>query len=57
MWSLRKISNLIVIAGLIVCCIGLVYILGYSNHNIFRYSKTLGFLLLGLGILTEIFSK
>lgn len=57
MLSFRRISNLIFFIGIIVCCIGLVYVLGYSTHSIFRYSASLGFLLLALGILTSIFSK
>lgn len=55
--SVIKISNAIFIVGLLVCCVGLVYILGYSKHVFFMYSSGLGFVMLGLGIFVSIFEK
>lgn len=55
--SVRKISNVIFIVGLLVCGIGLVYVLGYSNDDIFKYASGGGFLMMAVGIFMSMFEK
>lgn len=48
-----KIGNSIIILSLILILIGLVYQLGYHSSIYFKYSFSIGFMLLGIGILID----
>lgn len=43
--------------GIAVCCIGFVYVQGYSNLPVFKYASGIGLILLACGVLVSIFSK
>ena len=48
-----KIGNSIIMLSLILILIGLVYQLGYHSSTYFKYSFSIGFMLLGIGILID----
>ena len=55
MLLLGKTGNLIFYLGIVVCCIGSVYVLGYSNLPEFKYAAGIGLIMLAFGVL--VFSK
>lgn len=54
---LHKIGNLIFFLGIAVCGLGLVYILGYSDHDFFMYSSVFGFALIAISSFSSFFEK
>ncbi|MGE7945423.1 hypothetical protein [Lysinibacillus sp. NPDC093688] len=48
-----KAGNSIIILSIICILIGLVYALGYNSSIYFKYLFSIGFILLGMGILID----
>ncbi|HSI65787.1 MAG TPA: hypothetical protein VK947_00090 [Planococcus sp. (in: firmicutes)] len=53
----KKSSDLIFWSGLAISALGLVYTLGYSNHDFFVYAMPVGFGFMAIGIFTGSFEK
>lgn len=54
---LYKIENWILWFGIVLCCLGLFYILGYSKHIVFKYAFGIGFIMIAISILFSLISK
>lgn len=52
----KRMSDASFFFGLFLCFGGLIHVLGFSHHEIFRLSAYFGFLFIGLGVLLSIFT-
>lgn len=53
----KKSSDLIFWSGLAISALGLVYTLGYSNHDFFAYAMPVGFGIMANSMFAEFFGK
>lgn len=53
----KRTGNFCFFLGIGISCVGLVYVLGYSDHDFFRNSAAFGFSVMATGILIDKFPE
>ncbi|MFS0824718.1 hypothetical protein [Bacillus sp. 1P02SD] len=54
---LDTIEKWLLYIGIVTCCLGLIFILGFSEHIVFKYASGLGLMMISISVILSAFSK